>query len=725
MFTRLAPKTTGIRTRTTVAFYVVTAFLIPVVSHGEVLEIGSRLEPLVDDYLIESLDGLEQRLHQPTPREVAITYDAPWEGNTSCYVTVFKDEDRYRMYFRGSGYDPKDGSYTTQYVCYAESTDGITWTKPELGLVEFEGSTANNIVWEGVGVHNFAPFKDTNPNCKPEARYKALGGGEKGGLVAFTSPDAINWTLVSSEPVITKGAFDSQNLAFYDNVRGRYVDFHRGFNQGVRHILTCTSTDFLNWTEPEWVDFGDTKPEHLYTNATVAYPRAPHIFMAFPKRFVPGRDTGVHPIAGVSDGVFMTSRDGNHWNRWREGFIRPGAQASRWVNRNNMTAWGMLFTPGSLPGTPDEISLYSTEGYYVGPCHLRRYTIRQDGFVSVHAGGVSGEFTTKPMVFADDPETTIAPATRKRLALTDEAINGTMALRFERAATVTLPNTQTLGTQATFAAIVRDVPKGHRRLFSAYNGGAVKTTHGEMWYDFDSSGTKTGLRFGCEGELIEADLDKLPDWSKGSGNDGPHLLVATWDDGVVNLYFDGTLVAQGGTAGRGALNFAHGDVLFGEDYAPAARGNEPFIGVVDDIIVLRHALTPEAVVKLADSGVGSLTGAEGDLLIDFEIGADGRVTNVFNTSEAIALPGYQGPADTILSLNYATSAAGSIRCEIQDASGAPIPGYSLAECDEIFGDYIARPVSWSGRAELNALVGKPVKLRFVMFDADLYSLRFQ
>ncbi|MCF6286179.1 MAG: LamG domain-containing protein, partial [Candidatus Hydrogenedentes bacterium] len=527
------------------------------------------------------------------------------------------------------------------------------------------------------------------------------------------------------EPVITKGAFDSQNLAFYDNVRGRYVDFHRGFKDGVRHIMTCTSEDFQNWTEPQWVDFGDTPDEHLYTNATIAYPRAPHIFMAFPKRFVPGRDSGVHPIPGVSDGVFMTSRDGNHWNRWREAFIRPGAQDSRWVNRNNMTAWGMLQTAAFLPDTPDEYSLYSTEGYYVGPCRLRRFTIRQDGFVSVHAGGEKGEFITKPLIFSDDPKVTVAPATRKRVVLTDAAINGKQSLRFDRAETITMPNTQSLGAQATFAAVVRDVPKGGRRLFSAYNGGAVTTTQGEMWIDFDSSGKKTGMRFGCEGELIEADPEKLVDWSKGSGDSDPHLLVATWDDGVVTLYFDGKIVGQGGTAGRGALNFAHGDVLFGEDYAPAARGNEPFLGVVDDILILRRALSPAAVAALAERGADSLTGDEGDLRIDFETDDEGRVLNAFNKSEVISLPGYQGPADTVLSLNYATSAAGSIRCEIQDADGTPIPGYTLADCDEIFGDQIAHPVSWGGRAEVNSLVGKPVRLRFVMFDADLYSLRFQ
>ncbi|MFP4501911.1 MAG: hypothetical protein ACLFTT_12995 [Candidatus Hydrogenedentota bacterium] len=466
-----------------------SALLLTTVT-AEPIDIGSRLEPMVDDYLIESMENVELLLHEPTARNVAIVYDAPWEGNTSCYVTVFQDGDLFRMYYRGANYDLETKKSGGERVCYAESKDGITWTKPDLGLVEYEGSTANNIIWDGPGSHNFAPFKDTNPACPPEAQYKAIARAE-GGLIAFQSPDAIQWSLIQEDPVITEGAFDSQNLAFYDTHRKRYVDFHRGFKDGVRDIMTCTSEDFLQWTEPHYVDYGDAPPEHLYTNAITAYFRAPHIFMGFPKRFVPGRDLGLHEKPGVSDGVFMTSRDGEHWHRWLEAFIRPGLQESRWVNRNNMPAWGILQTKSHIEDAPDELSVYSTEGYYVGPCKLRRHSIRMDGFVSVHAKAAEGSFTTKPIIFADDP-----------------AVN----------------------------------------------------------------------------------------------------------------------------------------------------------------------------------------------------------------SDA---------AETQLVLNCATSAAGSIRCEIQDADGKPIPGYGLEDCDVIFGDDLERPVAWQGKSELEELAGTPVRLRFTLSDADVYALRFR
>ena len=77
-----------------------------------------------------------------------------------------------------------------------------------------------------------------------------------------------------------------------------------------------------------------------------------------------------------------------------------------------------------------------------------------------------------------------------------------------------------------------------------------------------------------------------------------------------------------------------------------------------------------------------------------------------------------------LTLNYATSAAGSLQVEIQDAAGRPVPGFSLADSPQIFGDRIDGPVAWNGGAELGELAGNPIRLRVVLKDADLYSFRF-
>ena len=74
------------------------------------VDIGTRRELFVDDYLIERRKNVELRLQKPVPRNVAIDHDVPWEGNTCCYHTVFQDGKLFRMYFRGSHYDPTSNS---------------------------------------------------------------------------------------------------------------------------------------------------------------------------------------------------------------------------------------------------------------------------------------------------------------------------------------------------------------------------------------------------------------------------------------------------------------------------------------------------------------------------------------------------------------------------------------------------------------------------------------
>ena len=368
-------------------------------------DIGTRRELFLYEFLIEKRDHVDLRLHHPVPREVAIVHDAPWEGNTCFYHTVFKDGDRYRMYHRGS-HSADSHAVSHQVVCYAESADGKQWEKPELGIVEFEGSEQNNIIWDAeIGAHNFAPFKDTNPDCRPQALYKAMGSKGMEALYAFGSNDGIHWSLLQDEPVITDGGFDSQNLAFWDAERGCYVEYHRDTrkhgDEKVRDIKTSTSDDFINWSQPVWLDYGDAPIEHLYINQIAPYYRAPHIYMGFPKRYTPKRTESDGGTDGLSDSVFMSSRDGLNFRRWGEAFIRPGLQKERWINRNNMIAWGPVETEADVPGMPPEISLYSMEGYYRGEsCQLRRFTMRLDGFVSANAPRRGGELLTKPLVFS-------------------------------------------------------------------------------------------------------------------------------------------------------------------------------------------------------------------------------------------------------------------------------------------------------------------------------------
>ena len=487
------------------------------------IDIGTRLEPLIDDFLIAELgDSLDLRMHPPVKREVVLKTDDPWEGNACLYRTVFQDHDgRVRMYYGAWQYDMGDGQMNyphAYYLCYAESSRGKRWSKPSLNLVQYKGSSRNNIVLSPesypdieISAGDTAIFPDTNPASQEGAEYKALVPGKTPrALYALQSSDAFNFSFMlrgnedTPEPVITEGYFDSLNLAFYDEYRGEYRAYFRDFDgdvpHGVRGIKTATSPDFLNWSQPKWLDYGDSPEQPLYTNQIKPYARAPHILFGFPMRYIdrgwvaqtdhlPGLDlrrarSEVHPRYGsvVTDGLFMSSRDGVNFKRWGEAYIRPGPNVvDSWVYGDNNVAWGLIETEADSPGAPPELSLYVTEGYWAGrSTNVRRYTTRLDGFVSLHAPLSGSACLTKPLIFSG------------------------------------------------------------RRLY----------------------------------------------------------------------------------------------------------------------------------------------------------------------------------------LNFATSAAGSLRVEIQDHEGNPIPGYSLEESDEIFGDSIRRPAKWTAGSDLSKLSGRPIRIRFVLKDADLYSIQF-
>ena len=347
------------------------------------------------------------------------------------------DGDVIRLYYRGSvaGSDHSDN----QVTCVAESRDGIHFTRPKLGLVEVNGSKDNNVIWRGVESHNFAPFLDANPNAKPAERYKALGGvkqpgknwhqGETpGGLYAFASQDGIHWKKMQDTPVITKGAFDSQNLAFWDVTRNRYASFSRIFTNKVRAIQSMTSADFLSWSDGVAHQYAEGVPfEHFYTSATVPCPTAPHLFLSFPKRFATTREKVKGHVGGkgVSDAVFMSSRDGTHWDRpFLEAWVRPGSDLQNWTERSNMTACG-IYDPGD-----GEWSLYISEHYRHPDHRIRRLTVRKQGFASMHANAKGGSFTTK-LIKVSGSKLLLNSATSATGSLVIEALdeNGVVAAK--------------------------------------------------------------------------------------------------------------------------------------------------------------------------------------------------------------------------------------------------------------------------------------------------------
>ena len=438
-------------------------------SRAEAIDIGSQRELFVEDGLIDRLVGkAELRLHHPISQKVVLKHDEPWEGSGSVYHSIFKDGDRYRMYYAAGQLtvtsNGVDASAHSQFCCYAASDDGIHWRKPALGLHEFQGSKANNIVMvkQRVGDAMSEPsepavFKDENPDAPPDARYKALLPANfrpkdfRRGLLVFKSPDGLRWSPMSDKPILTDGAFDSQNLAFWDAQHGHYRAYWRYFTkggyekkdvwnpQGHRAIRTATSTDFLNWTDQKDLRYVDSPSEQLYTSQVKPYHRAPHLLIGFPTRYIErghndrpdheARATAApdrtrrwsaslralpeleHRLwrakgserygRALTEGLLMASRDGVRFKRWNEGFLRPGIERKgTWNYGHQFIGWHAIETKGTLEGAPNELSLYAVESYWTDDFDLlRRYTLRLDGFVSVQAPMSGGELVTKPISF--------------------------------------------------------------------------------------------------------------------------------------------------------------------------------------------------------------------------------------------------------------------------------------------------------------------------------------
>jgi hypothetical protein len=210
-------------------------------------------------------------------------------------------------------------------------------------------------------------------------------------IFAFVSQDGIRWTKLVDRPVLTSNqrAFDSQNVAFWSQIETCYACYFRTWSEppgGLRTISRATSQDFVHWSTPTPMN-PNAAGEHLYTNNTHPYFRAPHIYIALPTRFVPDR-------GNATDIMLMTSRGGAHYDRsFMEAFLRPGFEPDSWNSRANYLALN------TVPTGPAEMSVYHAP-------RGRRYVLRTDGFASLHAGATGGQMVTKPLTFSGSQLTT-------------------------------------------------------------------------------------------------------------------------------------------------------------------------------------------------------------------------------------------------------------------------------------------------------------------------------
>lgn len=429
------------------------------------INIGSRREVFFDDYLIDTENTtVETRLCKPAEKEVVLKLDKPWEIGCS-YVHFFYDDGKYRMYYVAHNYQKmvkaKEGDEEKNYrVCYAESIDGINWVKPDLGICPWNDDTHTNIIFKAIWLDNFYVFKDTNPNCPADEKYKAIVKDnyfERHGLTSYFSADGVNFR--PGRFITDQGAFDTMNVVFWDESINKYRGYIRSFhdipvkrgtgdyldyrsyfvngenlefapgwdtddikkigagvlNLGKRDIRYIESEDFVNWTKPERINFGESEDIPLYTNCVSKYERAPHMYIGFPTRYMErkewtksfdvlsGREERIKRMKtlskreglAITDCAFMCSRDGFNFKRYDEAFLKSG------IENDHNWFYGDCYIVKGFVQKDSVLWMYcpeSTGEYSV----IRRYELRTDGFVSLRAGGTEKVLKTKPFIFEGD-----------------------------------------------------------------------------------------------------------------------------------------------------------------------------------------------------------------------------------------------------------------------------------------------------------------------------------
>lgn len=377
------------------------------------IDLGGRRELFVDHHLIAAMEGTELRLGTPLDAGPVLAFDRPWEGAFCAYSTILHHGGRFLLYYRGvpsSGRDGRDAEVT----CVAESADGRSFTRPALSFHPRPEAPRNNLILAHSAPfsHNFSPFLDTRPGEPATQAFKAIAGVHSSGLHGFVSADGFAWKPIQPEPILPSPkdfAFDSQNVAFYSAHVGRYVLYYRTWKEvdgtKYRWVSRAVSQDFVDWTTEGPMDYGGAPPEHLYTNQTAPYFRAPHICAAICARFFPDRQVLTEAQARIlqvdpkyfqdcSDAVLVTSRGGTRFTRtFLDAFLRPGLGLRNWVSRSNYPALNVVQTG------PAEMSFYVNRDYGQPTAHLSRYTLRVDGFASLHAGYSGGTLLTHPLTF--------------------------------------------------------------------------------------------------------------------------------------------------------------------------------------------------------------------------------------------------------------------------------------------------------------------------------------
>jgi len=398
--------------------------------------VGSAAQLFVDQTLVRSSERISFTLHAAVKHAAnpIIKADKPWEGwRIGLYGTVLyePDEKLFKMWYV-SDITPDFPDFAT---LYATSTDGITWTKPILNVVKSAtGSTENNAVLKDALLASV--MKDEG-ETDPQRRYKMVcwihQPKPEGGPHTFVSPDGLNWTRLSTEPICRS---NDVITAYRDETRGLYVAFPK-LSTPVRGgpVRRCfgqsTSTDFLKWKEPRYVFVPDQRddagslPRLEAVRTQLDVPDDPKLMrtefygvgvyvaesctLAFPWVFTINNNARYGNHEGPSEVQLAVTRDLETWDRSFRTPILPYGQPGTWDSgflttqtralRVGDEVWLYYAGANYTHGTP---CLYQDEGTgrgtkYTGSIGLAEWKL--DRFVSAEAGPDGGTLTTVPVVF--------------------------------------------------------------------------------------------------------------------------------------------------------------------------------------------------------------------------------------------------------------------------------------------------------------------------------------
>ena len=223
--------------------------------------VGSEKQLFIDDLFLTQATNVSLRLHPARKTgERILEANQPWENASLNWFSVLQHEGKFRMWYECYDVEGWPTTNDTSF-CYAESVDGLRWTKPNLNLFSYHGSTSNNILFREIGppdahsrVHGAGVFLD--PTATPDTRFKCVSQGmfARGSppyrIAGMTSPDGLRWTRLP-EPICEVFA-DSQYSTFWDATQESFVLYGRVNGRG-RAIGRSLSRDFAHFEPPQLV----------------------------------------------------------------------------------------------------------------------------------------------------------------------------------------------------------------------------------------------------------------------------------------------------------------------------------------------------------------------------------------------------------------------------------------------------------------------------------------